>query len=271
MTSFAGGNADHHQPKYLRIYHDLAARIASRDWPPETPLPPQRELADEYGVTIMTLRQALQLLAHDGLIETRHGSGTYVAPPRYAYHLGNLRSFAQDLASQGARVTTRVLAADVVTAPAAIAARLDCGTEAFLVRRLRLVDGRPLVWQASYLPARLANRLDPADLENRPLYSILADQGVHVGRVSETIRPTTLQPADADVLNRAAGSSALFSHRTSYTTDDEPVIDDHALLPGDSVSITANRRSDSLQLSYTLQGSAEQPNTASKYEMWRHL
>ena len=44
------------------------------------PLPAQRELAGEFGVSIMTLRQALQLLADDGLIDTRHGSGTYVAP-----------------------------------------------------------------------------------------------------------------------------------------------------------------------------------------------
>ncbi|MGH3812580.1 MAG: GntR family transcriptional regulator [Pseudonocardiaceae bacterium] len=256
MTSSARRNVDHRQPKYLRIYHDLAARIASRDWPPQTPLPPQRELADEYGVTIMTLRQALQLLAHDGLIDTRHGSGTYVAPPRYDYDLGNLRSFAQDLAGQGAQVTTRVLAADVVTAPAATAARLGGGTEALLLRRLRLVDGRPLVWQASYLPTRLANRLDPAGLESRPLYAVLADQGVHVGRASETIRPTTLEPADADLLDRAAGAPALLSHRISYTTDDQPIIDDHALLPGDSVSITADRGPDSLQFSYTLRGSA---------------
>jgi DNA-binding GntR family transcriptional regulator len=256
MTSSTNRNADHRQPKYLRIYHDLAARIASRDWPPQTPLPPQRELADEYGVTIMTLRQALQLLAHDGLIDTRHGSGTYVAPPQYAYDLGNLRSFAQDLTSQGAQITTRVLTADMVSAPAAIANRLGCGTDAFLIRRLRLLDGRPLIWQASYLPTRLANRLDPADLESRALYSLLADQGIHVGRATETIRPTTLEPADADPLDRATGSPALLSHRISYTTDDQPVIDDHALLPGDSVSITANRGPNSLQFSYTLRGSA---------------
>jgi GntR family transcriptional regulator len=254
MTSSAHRNVDHRQPKYLRIYHDLAARIAAGDWPPETPLPPQRELAEEYDVTIMTLRQALQLLIHDGLIDTRQGSGTYLAPPRYAYDLGNLRSFAQDLAIQGAQVTTRVLAADLVNAPAAIAARLGCGAQALLIRRLRLVDGRPLVWQASYLPTHLANQLDPADLERHPLYHVLADQGIQIDRASETIRPTTLEPADASVLDRAAGSPALLSHRISYTTDNQPIIDDHALLPGDSVSITANRGPHTLQLSYTLQG-----------------
>ena len=62
----------------------------------------------------MTLRQALQLLADDGLIGTRHGSGTYVAH-RYAYDLGHLRSFASDLAGQGAPISTRLLGAGIVT------------------------------------------------------------------------------------------------------------------------------------------------------------
>ena len=66
-------------PKYLRIHAELRDRISSGQWPPGHPLPAQRDLAGEFGVSIMTLRQALQLLADDGLIATRHGRGTYVA------------------------------------------------------------------------------------------------------------------------------------------------------------------------------------------------
>ena len=83
------------QPKYLRIHGLLRDRITTGQWPAGSPLPAQRELADEFGVSLMTLRQALQLLIDDGLVDTRHGSGTYVAE-RYAYDLGHLRSFAGD-------------------------------------------------------------------------------------------------------------------------------------------------------------------------------
>ena len=98
------------QPKYLRIHAELRDRISTGRWPAGHPLPAQRDLAAEFGVSVMTLRQALQLLADDGLIHTRHGSGTYVAQ-RYAHDLGHLRSFASDLAGQGARISTRLLAA----------------------------------------------------------------------------------------------------------------------------------------------------------------
>ena len=102
------------------------------------PLPAQRELAGEFGVSIMTLRQALQLLAEDGLIDTRHGSGTFVAA-RYAYHLGHLRSFAADLAGQGAEISTRLLAADTIGRPSRSGPGSAGPGRALLLRRLRLV------------------------------------------------------------------------------------------------------------------------------------
>lgn len=254
------------QPKYLRIHDDLAERIASGRWPVGSPLPSQRELADDFGVSIMTLRQALQLLTDDGLIDTRHGSGTFVAA-RYSYDLGHLRSFAADLTAQGAQVTTRLLAAQVVTPPEPVAARLGAPGEVLRLRRLRLVGGQPLIVQTSYLPVplapepaaqRSARRLLPDDIASavrpgdRGLYALLADHGLTVTQATETIAPVTLGATDASDLARPEGSPALLSHRLSITAAGFPVIDDHALLPGDSVAVTANRSPDRLDVRYTL-------------------
>ncbi len=243
--------ADDRQPKYLRIHGALRDRITSGRWPAGSPLPSQRELAGEFSVSIMTLRQALQLLADDGLIDTRHGSGTYVAS-RYAYGLGHLRSFAADLAAQGAQITTRLLAADTVAAPDDVGARLGAAGQVLRLRRLRLADGRPVIVQTSYLPAQLAAALDPADLCRRGLYTVLAEHGRAIGRTSETITPAALSARDAHDLDRPEASPALLSHQVSFTTADLPVVDDHALLAGDSVAITANRAADHLDVHYTL-------------------
>ena len=167
--SAARRTADDRQPKYLRIHSALRERITSGRWAAGDPLPSQRELAGEFGVSIMTMRQAIQLLADDGLIEARHGSGTYVAS-RYAYGLGHLRSFAADLAAQGAQITTQLLAADTVAAPDDVGARLGAAGQVLRLRRLRLADGRPVIVQTSYLPAQLAAALDPADLCRRGLW-----------------------------------------------------------------------------------------------------
>src|SRR5258708_27516196 len=110
----------------------------------------------------MTLRQALQLLTDDGLVEARHGSGTYVAA-RYAYDLGHLRSFASDLTAQGAEITTALLAAEAVTPPADVGARLGAPAEVLPLRRLRLSADRPLIPHTSSPPAALAHLLQPGD------------------------------------------------------------------------------------------------------------
>jgi GntR family transcriptional regulator len=243
------------QPKYLRIHAQLRDRITSGRWPVGSALPPQRELADEFGVSLMTLRQAIQLLIDDGLVGTRHGSGTYVAA-RYAYDLGHLRSFASDLAAQGAEITTRILAAEAVTPPEQVDARLGGPGRALRLRRLRLVGGRPIIVQTSYLPLPLpgvdGGALDLDDLGRRGLYTVLAERGIAVARASETIAPIVLGPQDARDLGRPEAGPALLSHRISFTADGVPVVDDHAVLPGDSVAVTANRSADRLEVHYTL-------------------
>ena len=169
----------------------------------------------------MTLRQALQLLADDGLIDTRHGSGTYVAS-RYAYGLGHLRSFAADLDRPGsadhhpaARREHRRGAGRRRRPP-----RLP--RDVFRLRRLRLADGRPFIVQTSYLPAQLAAAIDPADLCRRGLSATLAEHGRAVGRASETISPAALGARDARDLGRPVASPALLSHQVSFTNGRPP-------------------------------------------------
>ena len=76
--------AEGRRPKYLAIRRELEARIADGRLPAGSRLPSQRELADAFGVTLMTLRQALALLEADGLLVAKKGSGTYVAAPEDA-------------------------------------------------------------------------------------------------------------------------------------------------------------------------------------------
>jgi GntR family transcriptional regulator len=250
-TSPLRWDASDRRPKYLRIHNELRDRIGDGRWPAGSPLPSQHDLAGQFRVSVMTLRQALQLLADDGLIEARHGAGTYVTAG-YAYDLGHLRSFADDLADQGAEISTKVLAAHTVLPPADVAARLGAEGEVLRLRRLRLLAGCPLIVQTSYLPAELATVINPESLNQRGLYAIMADRGLAITRANETISPSTLGPHDARDLARPEASAALLSHRISFTKAGLPIIDDHALLPADSVVITANRSADQLEVHYKL-------------------
>lgn len=111
--------------------------------------------------------------------------------------------------------------------------------------------------QASCFPASLAHALEPGKLRHRGLYTVLAEHGLTIARASETITPATLGPLDARDPARPEASPALLSHRISFTTTGMPIVNDHALLPGDSVAITANRCPGRLEVHYTLTTAAD--------------
>src|SRR5262245_11849165 len=97
------------EPKYQAIAADLQARIRDGEYEPRTALPSQRELSAAYGVTLVTLRQALAVLEREGLVSQQPGKGTFVTETRAAYQLDSLRGFAEDLSDQGHTVGTEVL------------------------------------------------------------------------------------------------------------------------------------------------------------------
>ncbi len=88
-------------PRYHRIAEALRERIRDGELTAGARLPNQRRLAHEFGVTLMTLRQALELLEREKLIDRRHGLGTFVAAPSIDYDILSLRRFAGDLTALG--------------------------------------------------------------------------------------------------------------------------------------------------------------------------
>src|SRR5437762_13467198 len=100
-------------PRYHRIAETLRERIRGGELASGARLDNQRQLAKSFGVTLMTLRQALALLEREHLIARRHGLGTFVAAPTIDYDILQLRRFAGDLSAQGEHVTTRVLGSRV--------------------------------------------------------------------------------------------------------------------------------------------------------------
>lgn len=241
-----------HMPKYVSIYRDLKSAISAGDLTPGEPLPSQRELSEGYGVTLMTLRQALTLLADDGLVNTEHGRGTFVAHRPYRLPLGPLGSFAEEMRRSGRRLRTEVLDYARIRAPAGVVARLSLRSElAFRLVRLRRIDDRPLLLQTSYLPLSLGRRLEVEQLADRSLYAVLdEDLEVRVSRAVESIQAISLTADDAKMLQRTVSQPALLSNRLTYTDGDRPVLDDRAIMPGDSVVISAERRPEDVQVNF---------------------
>jgi GntR family transcriptional regulator len=243
------------RPKYLAIADELRARILGTRLGAGGRLPSQRELATIHGVTVMTIRQALDVLARDGMVVTAKGQGTFVRQRPLQYRLDTLGSFAQEMADQGVRLRTRLLSCDVVPADAKVgrALGLGPGEEVARIERLRLTKGRPIAYQRSYVPAALGARLVTVDLERRSLYDVLGhDVGRPVTQAVETIRATTLTAQAARHLRRRRGALAIAAERVSLDAPDTPLVFDVALLPADCTEVVAERVADRTLLSYRL-------------------
>src|SRR5207245_899166 len=150
----------------------------------------QRRLAKSFGVTLMTLRQALELLEREHLIARRHGLGTFVAAPSIDYDILQLRRFAGDLSAKGEHVATRLLGARFAAPDRRVAEalRLPARARVFVLERLRLVDDHPMSLQRSFLPPLIGDEVVRADLARTPLHQVLEFKlGVVIVRAHETV------------------------------------------------------------------------------------
>src|SRR5881409_1182880 len=162
-------------PRYHRIAETLRERIRGGALAPGARLDNQRELAKSFAVTLMTLRQALELLEREHLITRRHGLGTFVAAPSIDYDILQLRRFAGDLSAKGEHVATRLLGTRFASPDHHVADALGLGSRArvLVVERLRSVDGHPMSLQRSFLPAYIGDDVARADLALTPLHHVL--------------------------------------------------------------------------------------------------
>ncbi|PPK98101.1 GntR family transcriptional regulator [Kineococcus xinjiangensis] len=247
-TAGRGGNP----PRYRTIADDLARRIREEEFRPGEALPAQRDLSAQYGVTLMTLRQALAGLQESGLVVQQAGRGTFVSAPVPAYRLDTLRSFAADLREQGHPVTTEVLSAAMRPVPAWAAERLALprGDRALRLERLRVVSGRRAVHQESWVPEPWAQRVRGRDFARTSLYEALADAGVEVARASERVVGEDLPDAVARHLGVDAGRAAFRSERTTYDSGDVAVVVDRAWMLGSLLEVRTERARSAVSVSW---------------------
>jgi GntR family transcriptional regulator len=228
-------------PRYHRIAEALRERIRDGELRPGARLDNQRQLARTFGVTLMTLRQALEVLERENLITRRHGLGTFVAAPSIDYDILQLRRFAGDLSAQGEDVRTRLLGSRGLAADRRVAASLGLAVRAHVIvlERLRLVGGRPMSLQRSFLPPRIGEEVVRADLGLTPLRQVLEHKlGIAVRGARETVSAVRLGRREARELGCRAGAPAFESERLSYGAGGEPIVFDRVFIPGDRFRIT---------------------------------
>ena len=209
-------------PLYYQLQQAVRDRIAAGEWRPGDQIPTIREFGQIYGVSRITVVQALHSLAREGLLTRRQGKGVFVAEPKIEQGPIRLLSFTDDITRRGHRPATRTLDLHREPASPEVAARLGLtGTDSVIVLdRLRLADGEPMGFQRAFLPERLVPGLaDSQPVES--LYRLLRDRyGVVPTRATETFEPIVLDRETARLLGTVPGSPAFAVERITRDQSD---------------------------------------------------
>jgi GntR family transcriptional regulator len=211
----------HGRARYLDIEEWLRALCASL--PSGSVLPTEVEVAEKFEVSRMTARQAFQRLAQLGVIERRRGAGSFVLPPRLHREEAILRSFTQDMLARGLTPSSKILQAEVGTAPAAASALgLSPAQWVVTIVRVRYADDVAVALERTALPGEFAPVLE-ADLERGSLHQALADLGREMGRASGYVTARLATSEEARLLDQAPPVALLVETRLITDRSGRPV------------------------------------------------
>ncbi len=213
-------------PLHHQVYLDLRAALDRGEWRPGARLPTERELAVQYGCSLITVRRALTELAREGRIERTRGRGTFVLRPRIERDLAGTWSFAEEMQQRGLDPATRLVAARPEAAGEIVAAALamETGSPTIYLERLRLAGGEPLLLEEVHLPAERFPGLLAVDLEGNSLYDLLTFQyETPIVRAREALEPVLLPAREATLLGVRGRSLALLVEGIAFTADGTPV------------------------------------------------
>lgn len=224
------------EPNYRRIVRLLDDKIESGEFPPGHRLPPERELCEIFGVSRITIRQALAELAARGRVVRHQGQGTFVARQNVESSLLGSFSISEALKADGRLVATRVVSCEPAAANREEAFALNAGEPCGVIRirRLRFVDGEPYALENSAFLAERFPRLESYDFGTRSLYDVVSkDYGVELIRARETLAPVVLTREEAGLLAVGTDQPALRVRRTTFDRDNTPTESAGALIRGD--------------------------------------
>jgi GntR family transcriptional regulator len=217
-------------PLYYQLEILLREKINSGAYTQGDQLPTEDVLIAEYGVSRITVRQALSALADEGLIERRQGRGTFIAErqnavPQFEGTI-HLTGSLNELILMGQKTPVKVLARTLTKADAQTAELLgvEIGEPVSRVERLRLLDDKPYALLVNYFPAEIGVRLTLEDLsEGSVLEQLERKCGLRLQKGIQQITAALADPYVAGRLEIPVGSALLSIENTVYCTEGKPV------------------------------------------------
>lgn len=211
-------------PLYYQLADVLREKISTRVLKPGASIPSENELIKQYEISRGTVRQALQLLIQEGLLERFPGRGSFVTFPKIEQNAVRQMGFVtQAILESGKVPTALIIETRQFAAPAFIQAKMKLGPNEniFFLKRLRFADGKLLAIENAYFRHDIGQELMQEDLSGS-VYTLLQEKYNHrLYRSENTIEAARADEATAGILDISPGDPVLKIDRLVYLNDEQ--------------------------------------------------
>ena len=236
-------------PRYLSFANRLREQIVEGQFEAGSQLPSQRTLAEQFKTTVMTIRNALDLLNEEGLIRVEHGVGMFVVDNQLQmdeYQIvshsnsENLQSFTASTASEQSVTEIIMINVAALYEDAAVALGLPKDASVCRIERLRRVDGQPTILQHSYVAPGYSSVIQNLNADQSLYKAMQLETKQAITSAREYLHPASLDARQSSLLNRSDGDIAWLSVRVSMGKSGVPLVYDEAWLTADSLLVTVD-------------------------------
>lgn len=224
-------------PLYTQVKENLRERILDGSYKAHAQLPAESELSSIFGVSRITVRQALSDLQKEGVIFKIPGKGTFVSKPKAFQQLTQLEGFGEAMTRMGYEIFNRVTSHKLIPAPAQVAQKLQLagGTAVAEIKRVRHLNREPVSLEVTYVPEAIGERLRKEDLAGRDIFLILEnDYGIALGHADLQIDAMLADDTLAHALQIEQGTALLRLERLTHDAAGQPIDFEYLYFRGDA-------------------------------------
>lgn len=211
------------EPMYIKIHNQIKRDVENHVYKVGDRIPAERQLAVKFGVSRMTLRQAIKTLEEEGILERRLGSGTYVASQKVQEKMSGIMSFTEITQANGQIPSSKLISYQIGKPSLSEKERLNLNPDSEVLRmeRIRFADETPICYEVVTIQYHLVENLSKDDISTH-LYETLNKNGYRIGRVTEHISAAVANENDARLLNAKKGEALITRRQVTELSNGQP-------------------------------------------------
>jgi GntR family transcriptional regulator len=211
-------------PIYHQLEEYIKQQIETGILREEAVIPSEREFAEVFQISRMTVRQAINNLVLEGYLTRQKGKGTFVSKKKVEQELQGMTSFTEDMLSRGMNPSSTLLSFQIIPADknTALDLKIEENDSVYKIKRIRLADGAPMALETAYIPVEIIPGLTEEN-SNLSLYQYIEQHlSLSISEATQEIEASIADSDDAETLEINIGDPILLIQRISYLQDGIP-------------------------------------------------